>query len=274
MSGSTSGFRINLDPQLFLNRVEYDSYLRGLASTTTSFVSVKDIQGLRSGGTGRLNLQVLGDESLIKILRSAKSKRGKMAYDEALIRATHIEHDYAFAHQSFAQASKLQGLEELENMLRGLTPFSIPGLPPLVFRYNTSGNTFTAFYVPPIVEVIPSSSFGVVMEEVRKRVESGDEFNFDVDEGRQKKSMEELLDNARRILKQTERVPIVVDGTHRALLSYTRKVEYSAVLIHRSKRFASSIPVHLSDVTFTRSKPRREDGYPGHNEQAEMEGAG
>lgn len=272
MSSSTVNFRINLDPQVFLNRIEYDSYLRGLASATTSFVSVKDIETLRASGIGRLDMEILRDESLIRILRSAKSKKGTLAYDAAKIEITHIEHDYAFAHQAFAQISKLEGLQTLDDMLRGKTPFSVPRLPPLVLRYNANGDTFTALYVPPIVEVIPSSSFGVVMEEVRKRVASEEEFNFDVYPGHPKANIKALLDSARTLLKQTERIPIVVDGSHRALLSYGRKMEYNVILIHNSKRFASSIPIRLGDMTFTVSKPRKEDGYPGHNKQAEMEG--
>ena len=270
------GFRISLDPQLFLNRVDYNSYLRGLASTTTAFVSVKDIESMRRDGAsqGQLEMALLGDTSLIAILRGAKSKRNVIAYEDADIRVTAVAHDYAFSHQAFAQVDKMQSLVGLEDtLLRGRTPYGLPRLPPAVFQYHVDGNTFTALYVPPIVEIIPAGKFETVLDVVRKRIAAGESLDLDVHNGHPRMSLAALLADAERLLAGRETIPTVVDGTHRTLLAYNLGMEYRAVLIHGSKRSASSLPLRFENITLTNTKPkRREDGYPGHNEQAEMNG--
>ena len=262
--------RVDLDPDRFLNRVDYDSDIRRLASDTTKFVSPKDLLSMQESEGGEVTMRRMRPSSLERILRSARNKRGEPAYDTARIMLTYVPMGGSVTHQAFAEIGKLAALSRLDEAIRSLTGAPLSAAGPLVLRYAPNGESFSAIYVPPIVELTSKAGFERALAIVQRRLETGDEPKYEQEPGSAPVKLETLLERSRALLRDSNGSGLnnVLDGLHRALFATRAMASYSAVFIADSKRPASSIPLRLEDVIYTTSKPERiEDRFLGHDEE-------
>ena len=271
MGSEKQKLKMSLDPQTFLGRLECDNHLKGLINGSTAIVSVKDIAVMERNEGGKLNVEELNDGTFMRILRAAKTKKGVNVYGHAAIEQTKVPIQYAFVQQTFADVSKLAGLTALGSLLRASTGFGVHSAPALTLHYESGNGIYVAFYIPPIIELVPKQEFGRVLENVRTRILNNDELKFNPADGIPPISLRTLFERSKFNIDSSKvDVPVIVDGTHRVLafgITGAQKETYSSVVIKDSERTASSLPIRLGDVLFTLTKPSREDRFLGLNEE-------
>ncbi len=265
-------FTLYIEPQVFLNRVQYDTFLRRQAENATAFIGAKDVSVLfEENGGLRPSLEVIEESTLVGLLRSARNPKGLEIYSNANITQGVLEPIGMVGYQTFVELSNIANLHSLSNFFRGSGFRGISNAPPCILSYSIGGENYKAIYLPPIVEIMPKERFSKALSTAQARLDNNEELEIQsVDEAAVKTTLKEFVQNARSMIENSVNGGIqeIVDGTHRATSASISGALINYVRIEGSTKVAPGIPINLRDVIFAKEKPlKRQDRFLGLDEE-------
>ena len=268
---ATKKFRMYIDPQEFLNEVYAPSELERLVKQVNAIISPRDI--VRLCDTGYCGVQLMSIDVMEGILRSVKDGRGREVYLGAEIMVGRITPSLAYAQQSFVQANKLLGFPELSSFLAKYGINGIKELGPLIIKYagkeGGEGESYLAFYFPPILEEADSSELEPILKNLQRRLERERYIKLPAYRGEGAVDLEEIYRINKREFQKRNSISYLKDGTHRAYLISIAGTTTKVIRIKGGETYPAAALIPINKLVITSEKPKRkEDRFLGLREDA------
>ena len=268
-------FRMCITPSVFSERVRPGEGLKTFLEQEglVAVVSPRDILKLyRENPDDRrtLAMNLMPNAELINLFRGVRDGNGRRVYKDAeIVTGTRASPRRAMNIQTFVQVDKLVGFNGLVELLDHFDNPGLSKMPAFILTIMNKRERYMAIYAPAIIETIPTERFNVPLTLLRERARNEKTmvlptFNKDptvIELETIIKRVEKILDGAGDVIQ------VIKDGAHRAYLTHLAGTTLPGVEIRKSDALPTGVPVHVSDMLVTRSKPEKlEDRYPGYVE--------
>jgi hypothetical protein len=268
-------FRIYIQREEFLRRVDPCHPLRKIVHNATAIVSPRDISHLMGANSAGISIEDMHRCDIENLFSRVQDSDGVHVYRNAKISDGRISPSMVYHGQTFVQADKIVGLGGLNRIFDHIINPGISKMGAKVMTYEGKDVKYVAIYLPVIVEYMSKELILPVLQNLKERIKTSPTVQLQSFEN----GRSGLVD-FRRIAEETEELlgrsnimmlPILRDGTHRSHTTNIAGTTMEAVIINGTGAIPTGIPIRPSEMVVTVEKPEKmEDRYPGYLKKSWM----